>query len=96
MRQRDKQAPQSAEEAVRDIRRATRRHLMIACLAGPWFHDGNGSVCAATGVAASKLNVAASAKRDAITPRRQGMKLSGLMGNLPASSKTQRSQSETP
>ena len=27
MRQRDKQAPQSAEEAVRDIRRATRRHF---------------------------------------------------------------------
>ncbi len=27
MRQRDKQAPQSAEETVRDIRRATRRHF---------------------------------------------------------------------
>jgi transposase len=27
MRQRDKQAPHSAEEAVRDIRRATRRHF---------------------------------------------------------------------
>ena len=27
MRQRDKQAPQSAEETVRDIRRATRRRL---------------------------------------------------------------------
>ena len=27
MRQRNKQAPQSAEEAVRDIRRATRRHF---------------------------------------------------------------------
>lgn len=27
MRQKDKQAPQSAEEAVRDIRRATRRHF---------------------------------------------------------------------
>jgi len=27
MRQRDKQTPQSAEEAVRDIRRATRRHF---------------------------------------------------------------------
>jgi len=27
MRQRDKQVPQSAEEAVRDIRRATRRHF---------------------------------------------------------------------
>jgi transposase len=27
MRQRDKQAPPSAEEAVRDIRRATRRHF---------------------------------------------------------------------
>lgn len=27
MRQRDKQAPQSAEEAVRGIRRATRRHF---------------------------------------------------------------------
>jgi hypothetical protein len=27
MRQRDKQAPQSTEEAVRDIRRATRRHF---------------------------------------------------------------------
>jgi transposase len=27
MRQRDKQAPQNAEETVRDIRRATRRHF---------------------------------------------------------------------
>ena len=27
MRQRNKQAPQSAEETVRDIRRATRRHF---------------------------------------------------------------------
>ncbi len=27
MRQRDKQAPRSAEETVRDIRRATRRHF---------------------------------------------------------------------
>ena len=27
MRQRDKQAPQSAEETVRDIRRATRRQF---------------------------------------------------------------------
>jgi transposase len=27
MRQRDKQVPQSAEETVRDIRRATRRHF---------------------------------------------------------------------
>ena len=27
MIQRDKQAPQSAEETVRDIRRATRRHF---------------------------------------------------------------------
>ncbi len=27
MRQRDKQAPQSAEQTVRDIRRATRRHF---------------------------------------------------------------------
>jgi hypothetical protein len=27
MRQRDKQAPQNAEETVRDVRRATRRHF---------------------------------------------------------------------
>jgi len=38
IRQRDKQAPQNAEETVRDIRRATRRHFsaeekirIIAC-----------------------------------------------------------------
>jgi hypothetical protein len=28
MEHRDKQAPQSAEETVRDIRRATRRHML--------------------------------------------------------------------
>ncbi len=29
MRQRDKQAPQNAEETVRDIRRSTRRHFSV-------------------------------------------------------------------
>src|SRR5690242_18221795 len=55
-------------------------NLRIACLAGPSFQDGKGSVCAATGIAASKLNVAASAARDAITPRRE--RLTVTLGDL--------------
>ena len=35
MGQRDKQAPQSAEETVRDIRRATRRHYAERRRTGP-------------------------------------------------------------
>ena len=56
MRQRDKQAPQSAEEAVRDIRRATRRHFSAEekiriVLDGLRGEDGIAELCRKEGIA---------------------------------------------
>jgi len=56
MRQRDKQAPQSAEETVRDIRRATRRHFSAEekiriVLEGLRGEDSVAELCRKEGVA---------------------------------------------
>ena len=58
MRQRDKQAPQSAEETVRDIRRATRRHFSAEekiriVLEGLRGEDGIAELCRKEGIAQS-------------------------------------------
>ena len=58
MRQRDKQAPQSAEEAVRDIRRATRRHFSAEekiriVLEGLRGEDSIAELCRREGIAQS-------------------------------------------
>ena len=58
MRQRDKQAPQSAEETVRDIRRATRRHFSAEdkiriVLEGLRGEDSIAELCRKEGIAQS-------------------------------------------
>ena len=56
MRQRTKQAPQSAEETVRDIRRATRRHFSAEdkiriVLEGLRGEDSIAELCHSEGIA---------------------------------------------
>ena len=56
MRQKDKQAPQSAEETVRDIRRATRRHFSAEekiriVLEGLRGEDSMAELCRKEGIA---------------------------------------------
>jgi len=58
MRQRNKQAPQSAEETVRDIRRATRRHFSAEekiriVLEGLRGEDSIAELCRREGIAES-------------------------------------------
>ena len=58
MRQREKQAPQSAEETVRDIRRATRRHFSAEdkiriVLEGLRGEDSIAELCRKEGIAQS-------------------------------------------
>ena len=58
MRQREKQAPQSAEETVRDIRRATRRHFSAEdkiriVLDGLRGEDSIAELCRKEGIAQS-------------------------------------------
>ena len=80
MRQREKQAPQSAEETVRDIRRATRRHFSAEekiriVLEGLRGEDSIAELCRKEGIAQnlyyrwSKEFLEAGKKRLAATPR---------------------------
>ena len=63
MRQRDKQAPQSAEETVRDIRRATRRHFSAEekiriVLEGLRGEDSIAELCRKEGIAQNLYAIA--------------------------------------
>jgi len=56
LRQRDKQTPQSAEETIRDVRRATRRHISAEetvriVLDGLRGEDSIAEICRKEGIA---------------------------------------------
>ena len=63
MRQRDKQAPLSAEETVRDIRRATRRHFFSAEEKIRIVLDGRAAKAASLSSAARKVSLKTSTIR---------------------------------
>jgi transposase-like protein len=98
MRQRDKQAPQSAGETVRDIRRATRRHFSAEekiriVLEGLRGEDSIAELCRKEGIAQnlyyrwSKEFLEAGKKRSQATPR-SGVTFTGSKSQASVAGKT--------